>query len=118
MLSGGFILLLTRRILLSRGPRLLFDRRTGPESQCARRIAWRMNKRRETKGNMMKSKVERNPTAEARLYAPTAFAKIICWHPESVRRAVRQGRIRALRLGNGWRIPSDEVRRICTAGLS
>lgn len=30
---------------------------------------------------------------------------------------IRQGRIRAIRLGNGYRIPAEEVARICSAGL-
>ena len=38
-------------------------------------------------------------------------------HPESVRRAIRQGRIHALQFGAGWRIPAQEVARILTAGL-
>jgi excisionase family DNA binding protein len=45
------------------------------------------------------------------------FAKTIFYHPESVRRAIRQGRIRALRFGASWRIPAPEARRILTQGL-
>jgi len=56
-------------------------------------------------------------TGEAMLYEPRVFARVISWHPESVRRAIRQGRIRAVRLGGGWRIPADEVARIVSAGL-
>lgn len=65
----------------------------------------------------MKKTVVENETSEARLYEPRAFARVIAWHPESVRRAIRQGRIKAVRLGGGWRIPADEVSRICSAGL-
>jgi len=39
------------------------------------------------------------------------------YHPESVRRAIRQGRIHALRFGQGWRIPAPEARRILAEGL-
>lgn len=46
-----------------------------------------------------------------------ATAGKIAYHPESVRRAIRQGRIHALRFGKGWRIPANEVRRILTEGL-
>lgn len=46
-----------------------------------------------------------------------SFAATIQYHPESVRRAIRQGRIRALRFGQGWRIPQAEVNRILTQGL-
>lgn len=46
-----------------------------------------------------------------------AAAEAIHYHPESVRRAIRQGRIHALRFGQNWRIPAPEVRRILTTGL-
>jgi excisionase family DNA binding protein len=46
-----------------------------------------------------------------------ALAALITYHPESVRRAIRQGRIKALRFGKSWRIPAPEVRRILTVGL-
>lgn len=45
------------------------------------------------------------------------LASAIKYHPESVRRAIRQGRIHALPFGVGWRIPAAEVRRILAAGL-
>jgi excisionase family DNA binding protein len=45
------------------------------------------------------------------------LAAQIKYHPESVRRAIRQGRINALRFGAGWRIPAREVARILTTGL-
>jgi excisionase family DNA binding protein len=45
------------------------------------------------------------------------LAAQIKYHPESVRRAIRQGRINALRFGAGWRIPAPEVARILTTGL-
>ena len=46
-----------------------------------------------------------------------AAAEKFHYHPESVRRAIRQGRIRGLRFGQGWRIPAPEVRRILATGL-
>ncbi|HZL13173.1 MAG TPA: helix-turn-helix domain-containing protein [Verrucomicrobiae bacterium] len=45
------------------------------------------------------------------------LAAQIKYHPESVRRAIRQGRINALRFGAGWRIPAREAARILTTGL-
>lgn len=45
------------------------------------------------------------------------LAAQIKYHPESVRRAIRQGRIHALPFGTGWRIPAAEVRRILCEGL-
>ena len=44
-------------------------------------------------------------------------AALIHYHEESLRRAIRQGRVRALPFGNGWRIPETEVARILTEGL-
>ena len=45
------------------------------------------------------------------------LAARIKYHPESVRRAIRQGRIHALRFGAGWRITATEAARILTTGL-
>ncbi len=45
------------------------------------------------------------------------FAGLISFHPESVRRAIRQGRIEARRFGSKWRIPPAEVARIMANGL-
>ena len=66
----------------------------------------------------------RNEGEAANLIAiePQAFtveevAGQIKYHPESVRRAIRQGRILALPFGTGWRIPAAELHRILTTGL-
>jgi excisionase family DNA binding protein len=45
------------------------------------------------------------------------LAEVIKYHPESVRRAIRQERIQAKRFGSSWRIPAAEVRRILAEGL-
>lgn len=45
------------------------------------------------------------------------FASQISWHPESVRRAIRDGRIKAKQFGRTWRIMPDEVARIMAEGL-
>ena len=45
------------------------------------------------------------------------LAARINYHPESVRRCIRQGRINALPFGAGWRILPQEARRILTTGL-
>jgi excisionase family DNA binding protein len=45
------------------------------------------------------------------------FAAKIQYHPESVRRAIRQNRIKALKFGSNWRITAPEVRRILENGL-
>ena len=45
------------------------------------------------------------------------LAARIKYHPESVRRAIRQGRIHALPFGTGWRIPAQEAARILATGL-
>ena len=54
---------------------------------------------------------------EERLLEVGEFAELISFHPESVRRAIRQGRIQALRFGNTWRVPPSEVARILANGL-
>jgi excisionase family DNA binding protein len=59
-------------------------------------------------------------TATSTLTAPlttAALAALLSYHPESVRRAIRQGRIRALPYGRTWRVPADEVARILREGL-
>ena len=41
----------------------------------------------------------------------------IKYHPESVRRLIRQGRIHALPFGTSWRVSHAELVRILTEGL-
>jgi hypothetical protein len=45
------------------------------------------------------------------------FAKNIGWHTESVRRACRQGRIAAIKLGKGWRVPASVAEEITRNGI-
>lgn len=45
------------------------------------------------------------------------LAAAIGYHEESVRRAIRQGRIQAIPFGRTWRIPPAEVTRILANGL-
>jgi len=45
------------------------------------------------------------------------FAEVVKYHRESVRRAIRQGRVHALKFGSSYRIPLPEVRRIMATGL-
>jgi excisionase family DNA binding protein len=45
------------------------------------------------------------------------LAARIKYHPESVRRAIRQGRIHALPFGQSYRIPPAEVASIMATGL-
>lgn len=52
------------------------------------------------------------PPTLPQLHTPEAFARAACVHPESVRRAIRAGRIRAVKIGTGWRIPHGEATRI------
>ncbi len=46
-----------------------------------------------------------------------SLAALIHYHPESIRRAIRQGRIQAQRFGAGYRIQPTEARRIVSEGL-
>jgi len=52
-----------------------------------------------------------------RLYTPAHVAGVLAYHPESVRRAIRQGRIKAIKCGDGWRVRDDELERLCRDGL-
>lgn len=45
------------------------------------------------------------------------FARAIGFHPESVRRCLRAGRLKGLWFGRTYRIPLGEVQRILTHGL-
>lgn len=53
----------------------------------------------------------------ARTYTIREVATLINFHTESVRRAIRQGRIKALPFGRCLRIPGEEVERILSEGL-
>ena len=45
------------------------------------------------------------------------YAPQIQWHPESLRRACRQGRVNAVKIGREWRIPQAEAERIRQFGI-
>jgi hypothetical protein len=51
------------------------------------------------------------------LITTEALAAMIHWHPESVRRACRQGRIQAVKLGRGWRMPPQVTADILKNGI-
>lgn len=65
----------------------------------------------------MTNKVVASVTAIEAPLTVEDFAAKISYHPESVRRAIRQHRIKALKFGEGWRIPAPEVRYILENGL-
>jgi excisionase family DNA binding protein len=44
-------------------------------------------------------------------------AQCIDWHPESVRRAIRQGRLHAVKLGRGWRISEETMENVRLHGI-
>jgi excisionase family DNA binding protein len=57
------------------------------------------------------------PPATKFVYTPEEVARAYGYHPESIRRAIRAGRIKALRFGQGWRITAAEFDRIGREGL-
>ncbi len=68
----------------------------------------------------MKRNINLQKTTEpplGRQFTTSELAGAIQYHEESIRRAIRAGRIRAIRCGNRWRIPPDELARIMTNGL-
>lgn len=50
-------------------------------------------------------------------YTTDEFAAALRYHPESIRRLVRAGRIHALKFGRTWRIPHAVAERIAREGL-
>jgi excisionase family DNA binding protein len=51
-------------------------------------------------------------------YSPEQVAKFTNFHPESIRRAVRDGRIPGVHIGRAIRISESAVRRILSEGLA
>ena len=45
------------------------------------------------------------------------LADLLQYHPESLRRAIRQGRIRTILVGRQHRVPPEVVQQILTEGL-
>lgn len=51
------------------------------------------------------------------LLSPAQFAALVRIHPESVRRAIRQHRIHAVKFGPSWRISQDVAERVMAEGM-
>ena len=66
---------------------------------------------------MNKSKVSPVANSKPSLLLPCELANDLRWHEESIRRAIRDGRIAAVKIGRGWRIPVSELTRIAANGL-
>lgn len=58
-----------------------------------------------------------NTEIESQLLRTEHVAAVLQWHPASVRRAIRQGRIRAVRIGQQWRVSAEELARMQNEGL-
>jgi hypothetical protein len=56
-------------------------------------------------------------TSRPALWTTSGLATAVGYHPESIRRAIRQGRIRTVRFGRGHRISDAEAQRILKEGL-
>ena len=61
-------------------------------------------------------------TKEESFYTVMEFADKVRIHPQTVRTAIKKGRIQAFRVGAGprsdYRIPNTEVARICELDMS
>ena len=57
------------------------------------------------------------PIAAPRQWLTHELAAAARLHPESIRRCIRQGRIKALHFGRSLRIPDAEAQRILASGL-
>jgi hypothetical protein len=72
-----------------------------------------------------RKKKSKQPDISPALMVPSAgelitthsLGTMIHWHPESVRRACRQGRIEAVKLGRGWRLPPAATANILKNGI-
>lgn len=51
------------------------------------------------------------------LFSPEEVAAAISFHPESVRRLIRDGKIAAVKVGSLWRVPAAVLQRIAAEGL-
>jgi excisionase family DNA binding protein len=54
---------------------------------------------------------------EKTLHTVEAVANRIQYHPVTVRKAIRAGRIEAIKFGKSWRIPDSVLEKICREGL-
>lgn len=55
---------------------------------------------------------------EREFYLTSELARALRVHPETVKRHIRAGRIKAVWAGLGWRIPADEFRRVLRDGVA
>jgi excisionase family DNA binding protein len=67
--------------------------------------------------NVVSNNVALKYADETPLFRTDRVATLLHWHPGSVRRAIRQGRIRAVRVGQQWRVSGEELARVQAQGL-
>lgn len=58
-----------------------------------------------------------NTEIGSQLLRTQRVAAVLNCHPGSVRRAIRQGRIKAVRVGQQWRVSAEELARMQNEGL-
>jgi hypothetical protein len=71
----------------------------------------------QTKTAPSRRKAPAPPITAPRQWLTHEVAEAARWHPESIRRAIRQGRIQVIRFGRSLRIADSEAQRILTQGL-
>jgi len=73
---------------------------------------------RNTKNRTLEKRNTTPPTLDGLDLIPVdVYAPRIGWHPESLRRACREGRLCAVKVGREWRIPRGEAARIEAEGI-
>lgn len=72
----------------------------------------------QTKNAPSRRKAPAPPITAPRQWLMHELAAAARMHPESLRRAARQGRIQVIRFGRSLRIPDAEVQRILAEGLT
>jgi len=67
--------------------------------------------------NRKTNRLQRSQPPNRDLFLVDAVAARLSWHPESLRRAIRSGRVHAVKLGKTWRIAQSEIDRVIAEGV-
>jgi excisionase family DNA binding protein len=68
-------------------------------------------------GDMTSDHHKKGATMPEEFYTPEELAGYLKISPQTVRAWIREKKVHAVKLGRGWRVPVDEVRRVATEGV-
>ncbi len=60
----------------------------------------------------------KNATKVKQFYTPLEVSHLLIIQETTVREYIREGLIKAVKIGSKWRIPAKEYNRICREGLN